>query len=440
MPWEVRLRAVDVIRAVRDGQSLAPNDIQNFISGIASGAIPDYQASAYLMAVYHRGLEDSATVATTLAMRDSGDVVDLSTIDLPKVDKHSTGGVGDKISLPLAPLVAACGVLVPMISGRGLGHTGGTLDKLESIPGFNVGISEEQFIQQLKKVGIALVGATSRIAPADRKLYALRDVTATIESIPLITASILSKKLAAGNEGLVLDVKVGRGAFMKNLKDARKLAESLVRVGAGAGLDITAYLTDMDQPLGTTIGNALEIKESVQILKGEGPPDTTELTLKLGAEMLVLARVAATLEEGESKLSEVLRTGAGLNKFIQVVEAQGGDARVVENPDLLPTAGEIIEINALEDGWVQDVDPLGMGLLAMVMGAGRSRVEDQIDPAVGLELLVRKGDEVKRNQPLGRMHLRRRDRLLEERFYDHIEIGPSLPNKANPLIYQRITP
>lgn len=400
------MQIVEFIRSVRDGETLRSEDIQEFIGQIASGDLPDYQAAAYLMAVYHKGLSDEATVATTLAMRDSGDVIDLSHIEKVKVDKHSTGGVGDKISIPLAPLVAACGVPVPMISGRGLGHTGGTLDKLESIPGFQVGLSQARFCELVEELGLCLIGATSKVAPADRKLYALRDVTATVDSIPLITASILSKKLSEGIDALVLDVKVGRGAFMKDEASARKLAHSLVRVGAGAGLDVKAYLTHMNHPLGTTIGNAMEIRESIDILRGEGPADSTELTMALGAQMLVLGKVADSLEDGRAKLEAVVSSGAGLDLFARVIEAQGGDASVLENPSKLPVAPEKTEVCAPRPGTVSHMDALGLGMAAMKLGAGRVRAEDVIDPAVGLELLVKPGAKVAENQPLVRIHHR----------------------------------
>ena len=398
------MQIVEFIRSVRDGETLRNEDIQEFIGQIATGELPDYQVAAYLMAVYHKGLSDEATVATTLAMRDSGDVIDLSHIDKVKVDKHSTGGVGDKISIPLAPLVAACGVPVPMISGRGLGHTGGTLDKLESIPGFQVGLSQGRFCELVEELGICLIGATAKVAPADRKLYALRDVTATVDSIPLITASILSKKLSEGIDALVLDVKVGRGAFMKDEASARQLAHSLVRVGSGAGLDVKAYLTDMSQPLGTTIGNALEIRESIDILRGTGPADSTELTMALGAEMLVMGKVAKDLAEARSKLKDAVDSGAGLSLFAKVIEAQGGDASVLEDPSRLPTAKQTTEVKASRAGVISHMDALGLGVAAMRLGAGRETAEDVIDPAVGLELLVKTGEKVAENQPLVKIH------------------------------------
>ena len=416
------MKVVDFLKSVRDGEEVSAEDIHWFIEGVGSGDIPDYQATAYLMAVYQKGISDAMTVATTLAMRDSGDVIDLSHIAKTKVDKHSTGGVGDKISIPLAPWVAACGVPVPMISGRGLGHTGGTLDKLEAIPGFRVDLSQARFCSLVEDLGMAMIGATARVAPADRKLYALRDVTATVDSIPLITASILSKKLAEGIDALVLDVKVGRGAFMTDEASARALATSLVRVGSGAGLDVRAYLTRMDVPLGTTIGNALEIRESIDILKGVGPADTTELTLALGAEMLRLGGVAENLEQAREKLLEVQSSGAALDIFRRSIEAQGGDPRVVDEPERLPSAPEVTDVVASRAGVVGDMDAMGLGLAAMGLGAGRATAEDEIDPAVGLVLLKKPGEKVAESEPIVQIHHRGSVGNCIEKVTDSIEI------------------
>ncbi len=397
-------RAVDVIRAVRDGEAPPPEAVRQLVAGLTSGAVSDYQAAAFCMAVFFRGLPDELTVALTLAMRDSGKVIDLSSVAGVKVDKHSTGGVGDKVSLPLAPLVAACGVPVPMVSGRGLGHTGGTLDKLESIPGFRVDLSLDRFKEQVRTLGCALIGQTQELAPADKKLYALRDVTATVESIPLITSSILSKKLAEGIDALVLDVKVGRGAFMKDEASARQLAQMLVRVGNGAGVKTRALLTRMEAPLGTTIGNALEVRESLAILRGEGPPDTTELTYALGAEMLVLGKVAKTAAEARKKLEAAVRSGAGLDKLRAIIAAQGGDARVVDEPNRLPKARQVTPVVSRRAGFVGGIDSYALGVAAMKLGAGRARAEDAIDPAVGIVLARVVGDEVRRGEPLALVH------------------------------------
>lgn len=412
------MNVVEFIRQVRDGESLDPALIRAFITGVAQGNVPDYQASAYLMAVYHQGLEDDAVVETTLAMRDSGKPINLSHIDAVKVDKHSTGGVGDKISIPLAPWVASCGVPVPMISGRGLGHTGGTLDKLESIPGFDVFMGTDAFCRLVEDEGLCMMGATSDVAPADKKFYALRDVTSTVESIPLITASILSKKLSEGIDALVLDVKFGAGAFMKDFSRAKALAESLVRVGQGAGLKVRALLTNMNAPLGRTIGNSLEIVESIEILQGRGPADTTELTREIAAEMVVLGGRAGDLEQARVLLDEQLSSGAALEKFKAMVRVQGGDARVIDDPSLLPQADEQLEVRAKSDGWVSGIDALGLGTLAMDLGAGRRRAEDAVDHAVGIELDVRIGSEVKKGDRLGVIHQRRTNRAEVQRFYD----------------------
>ena len=412
------MNVVEFIRQVRDGESLSSESIRSFIDGVAAGDIPDYQASAYLMAVYHKGLSDQAVVETTLAMRDSGKPIDLTHLDAVKVDKHSTGGVGDKISIPLAPWVASCGVPVPMISGRGLGHTGGTLDKLESIPGFDVFMGTDAFCRLVKDEGLCMMGATADVAPADKKFYALRDVTSTVESIPLITASILSKKLSAGIHALVLDVKFGAGAFMKDFERAQALAESLVRVGQGAGLKVRALLTDMNAPLGRTIGNSLEIIESIDILKGQGPEDTTELTREIAAEMLVLGERASDLEEARQKLDESLASGAALDKLRTMIKVQGGDPRVVDEPAILPAADEQIDVLAERDGWVAGIDALELGTLAMDLGAGRRKAEDSVDHGVGLELDVAVGTKVSRGDRLGVIHQRRDKPGSSSRFIE----------------------
>ncbi len=431
------LRVVDLLRAVRDGDAVSPDDLRAFVQGVAQGQIPDYQATAFLMAVYHKGLSDEATVVLTQAMRDSGRVIELPGVPGLKVDKHSTGGVGDKLSIPLAPLVAACGVPVPMISGRGLGHTGGTLDKLESIPGFRVDLSIERFIELVGEIGCCLIGQTRDLAPADKKLYALRDVTATVESVPLITSSILSKKLAEGIDALVLDVKVGRGAFMKDLAQARRLAESLVRVGTGAGLRVRALLTRMEEPLGTTIGNALEIKESIAILRGEGPADTTELVFALAAEMLVLGGKAADATAARHVLQEAVRRGTALDKLKQIVLAQGGDPRSIDEPARLPKARHETIVQAPRRGYVAAMDSYALGVAAMRLGAGRARAEDSIDPAVGLELLARVGEAVERGAPLVRVHHNGpADAVLPE-IEAAVRIAEAAPQQQ-PLIIERL--
>jgi len=348
-------------------------------------------------------------------MMRSGVVADLSAVPGVKVDKHSTGGVGDKISLPLAPLVAACGVPVPMISGRGLGHTGGTLDKLESIPGFRTDLSLAAFREQVGRVGCALIGQTRDLAPSDKKLYALRDVTGTVESIPLICGSILSKKLAEGIDALVLDVTFGRGAFMKTREDARRLATALVEVGRAGGKQVRALLTAMDQPRGRTVGHALEVAEAIACLRGEGPEDVMTLTLELGAHMLVLGRVAADLDAGRAALRAALASGAGLRKFREIISAQGGDPRVVDDPSLLPRAARQEPLVAPRAGFVADVDAMGVALAALRLGAGRARAEDRVDPAVGIAGLRKIGEPVAAGEPLAVLHANDAAALAEAR-------------------------
>jgi pyrimidine-nucleoside phosphorylase len=398
---------VELIARKRDGGRLTDEQIERIIGALGAGELADYQMSALLMAVFFRGMDDAETVALTRAMLQSGDVLDLSSVPGVKVDKHSTGGVGDKVSLCLAPLVAACGVPVPMVSGRGLGHTGGTLDKLEAIPGFRVNLETEAFVRIVRDVGTCMIGQTARIAPADKRIYALRDVTATVESIPLIVASILSKKLAEGIDGLVLDVKVGRGAFMKTEEDARKLATALARVGTMAGKQVVARLTDMSAPLGRAVGNAIETREAIDILRGEGPEDTIACTLALGVEMLLLGKVAGSPEEAEKKLRDAIASGAGARVFERMIEAQGGDPAVVEDPSRLPRAPEVVLVQAEVDGFVAEICPLEIGLTAVAMGAGRTRADQAVDHAVGIEILAPRGAGVRRGEPLARLHVRR---------------------------------
>ncbi|MCE2862832.1 MAG: hypothetical protein RIR76_1828 [Verrucomicrobiota bacterium] len=393
-----------IIARKRDGHALAREEIIAFVRGATDGSWADYQLGAMLMAVFLRGMNAEETAWYTDAMMRSGTVADLSGIPGLKVDKHSTGGVGDKISLPLAPLVAACGVPVPMISGRGLGFSGGTLDKLESIPGFRTSLSLDEFKAQVARVGCALIGQTRDLAPADRKLYALRDVTATVECVPLICGSILSKKLAEGIDALVLDVKFGRGAFMPNLDSARELASTLVRVGRASGKRVRALLTRMDQPLGRAVGNALEVAESVACLRGAGPSDVMEVTRSLGAQMLVLGGVAPTEFDALARLDAALRSGAAFTKFREIVAAQGGDVRVIDDPGLLPRARLIEPWPAPRTGFVAAVDARAVALAAVRLGAGRTRAEDVIDPAVGIAGLVKVGEHVAAGQPLAEIH------------------------------------
>ncbi len=411
-------RAVEIIARKRDGHVLDGDEIRWLIAGFTDGSVPDYQMAAFAMAVYWRGMTPQETAALLDAMERSGDVVRWPNLPWPTADKHSTGGVGDKVSIPLAPAVAACGVAVPMISGRGLGHTGGTLDKLESIPGFNVRLDLAAFDAMVRQIGVSLIGQTDRLVPADKKLYALRDVTATVESIPLITASILSKKLAEGVGALVMDVKVGSGAFMKNREAALALAQSLVGAGTAAGRKVTAFLTAMDRPLGTHIGNALEIVESIEILRGGGPADTRALTVRLGGEMLRLCGVAATLEAGEAQIAAALDDGRALAKFRELVAAHGGDPRVCDAPeDVLPKAPFVAPLLAWQDGIVQQMDAWLIGVAAVHLGAGRNTAADAVDPAVGFVLAKKPGDAVRAGDPLVYVHARtpaQRDTALEQ--------------------------
>ncbi|MDB6093270.1 MAG: pyrimidine-nucleoside phosphorylase [Verrucomicrobia bacterium] len=403
-----------VIARKRDGATLSTEEIQSFVRGATDGSWADYQLSALLMAIFLRGMSAVETAALTAAMMNSGGVVaDLSNLKLPKADKHSTGGVGDKISLHLAPMVAACGVAVPMISGRGLGHTGGTLDKLESIPGFNVNLSLGEYRAQLGKLGLALIGQTAELAPADKKLYSLRDVTATVESIPLICASILSKKLAEGIDVLVLDVKFGRGAFMADKAKARELAEALVAVATAMGKPTRAILTAMEQPLGRGVGNALEVLESIECLKGRGPADTMEVTYALGEQMLVLAGVVQSTEAARAKLEATISQGSALEKFREMIRAQGGDARVVDDPARLPQAKWKVPLAARHRGYVQSVDAMGVALAALRLGAGRAKAADPVDHAVGFSELAKVGERVEVGGRLAVVHANDEVALVE---------------------------
>ena len=381
------MRAVDLIRQKRDGGALDRAAIDFFIAGVTDGSLPDYQAAALLMAILLRGMSAEETTALTDAMVRSGVRVEYPGIDGIPVDKHSTGGVGDKTSLILAPLVAACGAYVPMMSGRGLGHTGGTLDKLEAIPGFRTGLSLQELRRALSVVGCALIGQTAEIAPADKKLYALRDVTGTVESIPLICASIMSKKIAEGIGGLVLDVKTGSGAFMKTLDDSRRLAQSLVAIGVGSSLRTEAVITDMDAPLGRMIGNSLEVIECLETLKGRGPRDLEQLSVLLAARMLIASGLERDENAAERRIRAALASGAGLEKFAAIIEFQGGDRRVVEQYDRLPSAPDRHDVQASRNGYVSALRAEHVGRAAVTLGAGRGKLDDEIDPAVGIEIM-----------------------------------------------------
>ncbi|MEI6787218.1 MAG: thymidine phosphorylase [bacterium] len=400
-----------IIEKKRNGEALSDEEVGLFINGYVRGEIPDYQMSALAMAIYFKGMSSGETATLTRVMMQSGDLVDTSSIGLPKVDKHSTGGIGDKLSIPLAPLVACCGVAVPMISGRGLGITGGTLDKLESISGYRTGLSVPEFIRVLQECGCSMIGQTDRIVPADLKLYALRDVTATVPSIPLIVSSIMSKKLAEGIDGLVLDVKCGRGAFMKTRVEARALAEGLVGVGRAMGKKVAVLITAMDQPLGRSVGNALEMIESLDILRGKGPADSTELTLVLGAEMLVLAGVAPTVEAAMPVLRAKLESGEALERFKKMVHCHGGNTEMIDDSGRLPRAAVRMDLCAPVAGVVQEADADKIGRASLVLGAGRTKTTDVIDPAAGLSKLVKIGERVEAGQPLATLHAATRERI-----------------------------
>jgi pyrimidine-nucleoside phosphorylase len=425
--------------AKRDGKGLSGEEIRALIDGFVRGEVPDYQMTAFAMAVFFRGMTREETVALTLAMRDSGVVVDLSEIAGRKVDKHSTGGVGDKVSLCLAPMVAACGVYVPMVSGRGLGHTGGTLDKLEAIPGFSVNLSIERFRELVRDVGTCMIGQTRELAPADKRLYSLRDVTATVESIPLIVASILSKKLAEGIDGLVLDVKVGSGAFMKTHDDARRLATALVEVAQGAGKSCCAWLTRMDRPLGRTVGNALETIEAFDVLHGRGPDDLTEVTLALGASMLVMGGAAASDDEGREKLQAAVRSGKAAEVARRMVAAQGGDPRAVDDPAVFGKAPLVVPVKAPRGGFITAIETHAVGVAGVLLGAGRTRAEDAIDPAVGFVFERNVGSAVAAGEVVATVHARdeKSAEAAVARLMGAITVGDEAP-AAVPLLHERI--
>ncbi len=435
------LDPVRLIATKRDGGKLSSADIRHLVAAYTAGDVPDYQMSAFLMAAFLRGMDGQEAIALADAMLHSGTVLDLSDIPGVKVDKHSTGGVGDKVSLVLAPLVAAAGVPVPMISGRGLGHSGGTLDKLESIPGFRTKLTLDEYRRQLREIGVVMIGQTDDIAPADKKLYALRDVTATVEFVPFIAASIMSKKLAEGIDALVLDVKSGRGAFMRTEEKARRLAETLVRVGEDFDTKTVALLTDMNDPLGYAVGNWLEVAEAVRCLKGEQVPELTELSLALGAEMLVLGGAADTLREARDRLADLLADGTAFERFCEMVTAQGGDAGVLRAPEHRGRAQSVVEVTASaeQSGWIRGIDSLSVGRAAMDLGAGRHRLEDEVYPLAGITLHVKRGDRVQPGDLLARLHTRTSD--LAERLVATVrqafEIGEQEPAQR-PVVIDRL--
>ncbi|CDR62093.1 pyrimidine-nucleoside phosphorylase [Staphylococcus schweitzeri] len=403
------MRMIDIIEKKRDGHALTTEEINFFIDGYVKGDIPDYQASSLAMAIYFQDMNDDERAALTMAMVNSGDMIDLSDIKGIKVDKHSTGGVGDTTTLVLAPLVAAVDVPVAKMSGRGLGHTGGTIDKLEAIDGFHVEIDEATFVKLVNDNKVAVVGQSGNLTPADKKLYALRDVTGTVNSIPLIASSIMSKKIAAGADAIVLDVKTGSGAFMKTLEDAEALAHAMVRIGNNVGRNTMAIISDMNQPLGRAIGNALELKEAIDTLKGHGPEDLTELVLTLGSQMVVLANKADTLEEARALLIEAIESGAALDKFKTFVENQGGDETVIDHPERLPQATYQIDYKAKKSGYVTELVSNDIGVASMMLGAGRLTKEDDIDLAVGIVLNKKIGDKVEEGESLLTIHSNRQD-------------------------------
>ncbi|NOU97623.1 pyrimidine-nucleoside phosphorylase [Paenibacillus sp. LMG 31456] len=408
------MRTVDIIQKKRDGKPLTTQEIEALIQGYVSGEIPDYQMSAWAMAVYFNGMTAAETADLTLAMARSGDQADLSSIPGVKVDKHSTGGVGDTTTLILAPLAAAAGVPVAKMSGRGLGHTGGTIDKLEAIEGFKVELTKEQFLEQVKSIGVSVISQSGNITPADKKLYGLRDVTATVDSIPLIASSIMSKKIASGADAIVLDVKTGSGAFMKSLEDSIKLAQAMVEIGDQVGRETVAVITNMDEPLGLAIGNALEVREAIDTLRGEGPDDLTELCLVLGAHMLQLGGKAASYSEARSLAEELLRSGAALGKLRELIAAQGGNPEVADRVELLPSAAYQVPVQALEDGTVSHIDAEALGITAMMLGAGRATKEDHIDLAVGIVLSKKVGDRVSAGETLAELYMNRNEPMFTE--------------------------
>ncbi|MGY8623350.1 pyrimidine-nucleoside phosphorylase [Bacillus safensis] len=418
------MRMVDIIAKKRDGKELSSEEISFFVKGYTDGTIPDYQASALAMAIFFQDMTDQERADLTLAMANSGDTIDLSAIEGIKVDKHSTGGVGDTTTLVLAPLVAALDVPVAKMSGRGLGHTGGTVDKLEAVKGFHVEITKDEFIELVNRHKVAVIGQSGNLTPADKKLYALRDVTGTVNSIPLIASSIMSKKIAAGADAIVLDVKTGAGAFMKTPEDSEKLAKAMVRIGNNVGRQTMAVISDMSQPLGLAIGNSLEVKEAIDTLRGEGPEDLNELVLTLGSQMVVLAKKADTLDEAREKLIEVMKNGKALEKFKEFLENQGGDSSIVDQPEKLPQAPYKIEVPAKESGVVAEIVADEIGVAAMILGAGRATKEDEIDLSVGIMLNKKVGDRVEKGDSLVTLHANREDVAnVMEKIYDNIRIA-----------------
>ena len=424
------MRMVDLIEKKRDGFELSKEEIDFVIKGYTDGSIPDYQMSAFAMAVYFSGMNDIESTNLAIAMLNSGDSMDLSCIEGVKVDKHSTGGVGDKVSLVLAPMVASLGIKFAKMSGRGLGHTGGTLDKLESIPGFNISLSYDEFVKQVNKIGLAIVGQTGNLTPADKKLYALRDVTATVSSIPLIASSIMSKKLASGSNAICLDVKVGAGAFMKDVESATKLASLMVQIGKNAGRSMTAILTDMDEPLGKAVGNQLEVIEAINTLKGNGPKDLTDICYEIGSYLVLDAKKASSLEEAKNLLKTQINNGEALKKLVELVESQGGDSSYIYNPEKFVEAKEVVAVKATESGYITYINALEIGLSSMLLGGGRETMADVIDPSVGVVLEKKIDDYVNEGDVLAYVHSNGKNtEVAVNRVLEAFEVGNELHNK-----------
>lgn len=430
------MRMYDIIHKKREGGELTREELRFFVLGFTRGEIPDYQASALLMAIFFRGMTRRETGDLTLEMAGSGDRVDLSTLPGVKVDKHSTGGVGDKTSLIIGPIAVACGVTIAKMSGRGLGHTGGTVDKLESIPGLRTDIPRQEFFDIVKRTGLSIIGQSGNLCPADKKLYALRDVTATVESLPLIASSIMSKKIAAGADAILLDVKVGSGAFMKTLEDSRALAREMVRIGSQVGRQTVALITDMDMPLGRKIGNALEVQEAVEVLSGKGDHRLRSLCLELSANMVYLGRQAETMEEARAKAVEAVRSGGALEKLRQMAEAQGGDGSYITSPEKFTISPACVEIAAPQAGYITRLDAEGCGLAAVELGAGRETKESPIDFGAGIVLMKNKGDRVEKGQPIARLYAQSKAlcRRGEERFFQALEVGPQTPQTGSMIL------
>ena len=425
------MRFVDIIEKKKNKKELTDEEIKFWIDGVTDESIPDYQTSALLMAIVLNGMTDHETAKLAECMMNSGDVIDLSDINGIKADKHSTGGVGDKTSLALGPIISACGLKLAKMSGRGLGHTGGTLDKLESIEGFNVFLKEEDFKKQVNEIGFAIIGQTGELVPADKKLYALRDVTATVDSIPLIASSIMSKKLASGSDTILLDVKYGEGAFMHTIEDAKKLANAMINIGKKLGKNTKAMITDMNQPLGNTIGNALEVKEAIETVKGNGPKDFTELVLTAGEIMLVQGKIAKNKNEARAMLEDAINSGKAFEKLKKMVEYQGGNVKQIEDPDLLPQAKFKTQMKSQKEGYIDNIHSMNLGILSMKLGGGREKKEDNINYAVGLEMKVKKGDKIKKDDILSTVY---HDKKLTDEWIESFYNTFSYSNeKTNPI-------